>query len=65
MRKCIAQSQQHVQGSVTLDVYKGHCYVTGRQSRLSLYNKELVSMDVQGDYDPHDAEGFIKVNALR
>ena len=50
---------------MTLDVYKGGVYVTGRQSRLSLYNKELVSMDVQGDYNPQDAQGFINANALR
>ena len=37
----------------------------GRSSPNSLYSEELVSMDVEGEYDPRTAEGFIKVNALR
>jgi len=64
-RFCIAKSQEHVQGHVTLKLYKGGVYVLGRRSPLSLYNEELVSMDVQGDYLPEDAGGFIKINALR
>lgn len=40
-------------------------YVLGRSAPLSLYNQELVSMDVQGDYEPGDAHGFIKINAVR
>ena len=40
-------------------------YVLGRDSKISLYNQELVSMDVQGDYEPSDAQGFIKINAVR
>ena len=50
---------------VYLECYKGSVYIRGRESPVSLYNTELVSMDVQGDYEPTDAEGFIKVNALR
>ena len=46
-------------------VYKGGVYVTGRESPFSLYDADLVSMDVQGDYDPVDANGFIRLNALR
>lgn len=64
-RHCIAKSQEGVEGLVTLSVYKGAVMVNGRESKLSLYNEELVSMDVQGDYDPVDAAGFIKVSALR
>ncbi|XP_022296045.2 argininosuccinate synthase-like isoform X1 [Crassostrea virginica] len=64
-RSCIQKSQDHVTGSVTLKLYKGGVYVLGRESPLSLYNAELVSMDVQGDYEPMDAGGFIKINALR
>ena len=40
-------------------------YVLSRNSPTSLYNEELVSMDVKGDYEPKDAEGFIKINAVR
>lgn len=64
-RHCISQSQKQVTGSVTLKVYKGNVYVLGRSAPVSLYNQELVSMDVQGDYEPGDAHGFIKINAVR
>lgn len=37
----------------------------GRSSEVSLYNKNLVSMDVQGDFEPTDATGFIRTQALR
>ncbi|XP_070581864.1 argininosuccinate synthase-like [Ptychodera flava] len=65
IRHCIAKSQEGVEGTVKVSVYKGHVYILGRESPLSLYNEDLVSMDVQGDYDPTDANGFIRVNALR
>lgn len=39
--------------------------VEGRSAPVSLYNQQLVSMDVQGDYEPTDAKGFIRLNALR
>ncbi|XP_066294652.1 argininosuccinate synthase-like [Branchiostoma lanceolatum] len=64
-RHCIAKSQDGVEGKVQLSVYKGNVYILGRESPRSLYNQELVSFDVQGDYDPTDANGFIKINALR
>ncbi|XP_062844751.1 argininosuccinate synthase [Trichomycterus rosablanca] len=65
VRHCIAKSQENVEGKVQLSVFKGHVYILGRESPKSLYNEELVSMDVQGDYDPSDASGFIKINAVR
>ncbi|XP_062515908.1 argininosuccinate synthase-like [Corticium candelabrum] len=64
-RSCINKSQENVEGVVTLSIFKGHVYVKARESVLSLYNQELVSMDVKGEYDPQDSGGFIKVNALR
>ena len=64
-RSCIAKSQENVEGKVVVSVFKGQVYILGRESRLSLYNEELVSMDVQGDYEPEDAYGFIRCNALR
>lgn len=64
-RSCIAKSQENVEGTVTLKIYKGNVNVLGRKSPLSSYNEELVSMNVQGDYEPMDAGGFIKINALR
>ncbi|XP_068430388.1 argininosuccinate synthase [Clinocottus analis] len=65
VRHCINKSQENVQGKVQLSVFKGQVYILGRESPKSLYNEELVSMDVQGDYDPCDASGFIRVNAVR
>uniref|UniRef100_A0A8C4ZP92 Argininosuccinate synthase n=1 Tax=Gadus morhua TaxID=8049 RepID=A0A8C4ZP92_GADMO len=65
VRDCIARSQENVEGKVQLSVFKGQVYMLGRESPKSLYNEELVSMDVQGDYDPCDASGFIKINAVR
>ncbi|KAL8567058.1 Adenylosuccinate synthetase [Nucella lapillus] len=64
-RFCIAKSQDWVTGTVTLKLYKGATYIQGRNSPYSLYNEELVSMNVQGDYQPGDAGGFIRINALR
>uniref|UniRef100_A0A3B5ACH4 argininosuccinate synthase n=1 Tax=Stegastes partitus TaxID=144197 RepID=A0A3B5ACH4_9TELE len=65
VRHCVAKSQENVEGKVQLSVFKGQVYILGRESPKSLYNEELVSMDVQGDYDPCDASGFIRINAVR
>jgi argininosuccinate synthase len=64
-RACINLSQSPVTGQVVVQLYKGHVYIVARQAPHSLYNKELVSMDVQGDYDPIDAAGFIKIHSIR
>lgn len=64
-RKSIDMSQELVEGTVKLAVFKGQVYVKGRDSKMSLYNQELVSMDVQGCYDPRDSAGFIRVSSLR
>ena len=65
MRSIIETSQENVDGSVYLSVFKGNVYIKGRESKKSLYNETLVSMDVKGDYEPSDAAGFIKINAVR
>ncbi|XP_060047874.1 argininosuccinate synthase-like [Erinaceus europaeus] len=65
VRHCIAKSQEHVEGKVQVSVFKGQVYILGRETPLSLYNEELVSMNVQGDYEPIDATGFININSLR
>nr|XP_015095735.1 argininosuccinate synthase isoform X1 [Vicugna pacos] len=65
VRHCIAKSQERVEGKVQVSVFKGQVYILGRESPLSLYNEELVSMNVQGDYEPIDATGFININSLR
>ncbi|GAB5510090.1 MAG: argininosuccinate synthase [Hyphomicrobiales bacterium] len=66
LQAAIDHSQAHVEGEVSLTLYKGNVIVTGRQSDKSLYSEELVTFeDDQGAYDQTDAQGFIKLNALR
>ena len=61
----INQSQENVTGKVFLTLYKGNVTVTGRQSKFSLYNEALSSMDIEGGYDQKDAAGFIKITGLK
>lgn len=61
----IHKSQENVEGTVYLKLYKGNAIVTKRESPKSLYNQEKASMDDLGSYDQTDAKGFIKLNALR
>ena len=66
LQALIDKSQEHVEGEVTLKLYKGNVMVTGRESNKSLYSDKLVTFeDDQGAYDQKDAAGFIKLNALR
>jgi len=59
-------SQKTVTGTARLKLYKGNCIVVGRKSPLSLYDENVASMEgVKSDYDPDDAGGFIRLNALR
>ncbi|EAW54888.1 hCG40893, isoform CRA_c [Homo sapiens] len=62
---CIAKSQEQVEGKVQVSVLEGQVYILGQESPLSLYKEEPVSMNVQGDYQPIDATGFININSLR
>lgn len=66
LQALIDKSQEHVEGEVTLKLYKGNVIVIGRKSDQSLYSSEIVTFeDDEGAYDQKDAEGFIKLNALR
>ncbi len=66
LQALIDKSQEYVEGEVRLKLYKGNVMVTGRESRASLYSSTLVTFeDDKGAYDQKDAEGFIKLNALR
>jgi argininosuccinate synthase len=59
-------TQTTVTGAVRLKLYKGNVMVTGRESDKSLYSSTLVTFeDDKGAYDQKDAEGFIRLNALR
>jgi argininosuccinate synthase len=66
LRSMIDQTQTNVSGEVRLKLYKGNVTVTGRRSPYSLYKERVVTFeDDAGAYDQHDAEGFIKLQALR
>jgi argininosuccinate synthase len=66
LQALIDKSQEHVEGEVALKLYKGNVMVTGRSSPKSLYSSTLVTFeDDKGAYDQKDAQGFIKLNALR
>jgi len=59
-------SQKHVSGVVRLKLYKGNVITVGRQSEISLYDENIASMEgVASDYNPDDASGFIRLQALR
>ena len=65
MQALIDQSQKNVEGKVRLKLYKGNVSITGRESPLSLYNPDLATFESDEVYSQKDAEGFIKLNALR
>ncbi|MBI3991898.1 MAG: argininosuccinate synthase [Candidatus Lambdaproteobacteria bacterium] len=61
----VRETQECVTGRVRLQLYRGNCQVTGRESPFSLYDMAVASMDDDaGAYNPMDAIGFIKLNAL-
>lgn len=61
----IDATQKDVTGTIRLKLYKGNCIVTGRKSPKSLYHPELATFEAERIYNQKDAEGFIKLNALR
>ncbi len=61
----VDKSQELIDGSVHLCLYKGNIIIEGRESPSSLYNKNLSSMDIEGGFDQTDSKGFIKINAIR
>jgi argininosuccinate synthase len=66
LQAAIDHSQARVEGTVRLKLFKGGVHVTGRKSPASLYSEKVVTFeDDAGAYDQRDAEGFIKLNALR
>ncbi len=65
LQSLIDKSQESVEGTVRLKLYKGLARVVGRKSPKSLYSLAHVTFEEDQVYDQHDAEGFIKLNALR
>ncbi len=65
IQRLIDESQVHVNGTVRLKLYKGSAAVVGRRSPDSLYDRSFATFEEDTVYDHKDAEGFIKLNALR
>lgn len=65
LQRLIDEAQKGVTGTVRLKLYKGNCIVAGRKSPKSLYSPDLATFEAEDVYDQKDAEGFIKLNALR
>jgi argininosuccinate synthase len=66
LQALVDRSQEHVEGTVRLKLYKGNVAIAGRKSPKSLYSDALVTFeDDRGAYDQKDAAGFIRLNALR
>ena len=65
LQAAIDRASEPVTGAVRAKLYKGNVIVTGRKSPNSLYSEEIATFEEDGVYDQKDAEGFIKLNALR
>lgn len=65
MRKLLNEMQQPVTGEVRLKLYRGNVIVVGRRSPRSLYDERIATFEADTVYNQRDAEGFIKLNALR
>ena len=65
LQSLIDKSQSNVEGTVKLKIYKGNIILLGRKSKNSLYSSEMATFEEDSIYNQKDAEGFIKLNALR
>ena len=65
LQNMIDMTQQNVSGKVRLELYKGNCRVLGRASDRSLYREDFATFEDDEVYNQKDAEGFIRLNALR
>jgi argininosuccinate synthase len=65
MRKMVDETQANVTGDVRLKLYRGNATVVGRRAPRSLYSERLATFEAEDIYNQRDAEGFIKLNALR
>jgi len=65
LQRMIDETQETVSGTVRLELYKGNCRVLGRKSDTSLYMRDFATFEEDQVYRQEDAEGFIRLNALR
>ncbi|MCF7855025.1 MAG: argininosuccinate synthase [Candidatus Pacebacteria bacterium] len=65
LQAAVTESQHNVTGDVRCKLFKGACHVTGRRSPHSLYRPDIATFEEDSVYNQADADGFIKLNALR
>lgn len=65
LQRTIDETQNHVTGTARIKLFKGNCLVVGRKSAVSLYDPALATFEADRVYQQKDAEGFIRLNALR
>ena len=65
LQKMIDESQKTITGTVRIKLYKGNCIVMGRKAKKSLYDQNVVTFEEGEGYCQNDADGFIRLNALR
>jgi argininosuccinate synthase len=65
LQALVDESQKNITGTARIKLYKGNCDVAGRRSPVSLYRPDLATFEADTVYDQKDAEGFIRLNALR
>lgn len=65
LQTAIDEAQKNVTGTARLKLYKGNVIVAGRKSEKTLYNPQVATFEAGGDYRQADAEGFIRLHALR
>jgi argininosuccinate synthase len=65
LQAAIDEAQKNVTGTARVRLYKGNCDTVGRKSPVSLYRPDLATFESETVYDQKDAEGFIRLNALR
>ena len=65
LQAALDQAQQDVTGTARVKLYKGSCTLAGRRSKQSLYRLDIATFEEDDVYNQKDAEGFIRLNALR
>jgi argininosuccinate synthase len=65
LQSMIDETQEYVSGTVRIELYKGNCMILGRKSDESLYSHDFATFEKDSVYSQKDAEGFIRLNALR
>ena len=65
LKGTIEKTQENVTGTARIKLYKGNCIVAGRRSPVSLYRTDFATFEKETVFNQRDAEGFVKINALR